>query len=492
MTAATTSRPAASRAAPGIPLLLACALSIASLSLLFPSTPSYDPWAWIIWGREITDWALLTDPGPSWKPLPVFFTVPFSLLGGAAPDLWLIIARAGGVLALWFGFSLTARLVTGVFPGSTGRSKLGPLLGGGFAVLLIATQYGFLNSVALGNSEGLLVAFVLWAVDRHLEGDERGAFMLGALAGLLRPETWPYLGAYGLWLILTRPRLRPLVFGVGIAIPLLWFVPEYIGSGNFTRAADRAQDAKRILPGSLSRDPHPFNAVVALARNMLGRAGQASMLLAVAAAIWAWPRRVRTPLVLLGAAGSWVLLVAAMTAAGYAGNPRYLLLATSLLAVVGGFGVGVVLSAIEEAVGRRRRAAGVVAVSVLGIAGFAAMVFAGSGLKIDRWTGLADQLRGEAAARDSLHVAVQAAGGRERLLACGQVTTHPLQVPMVAWQLEVPIGRVSLDPTGPGTALETRVVGGRLAPEAGPPGGRPVGTYGAWTVVQACPGVPKR
>ena len=40
-------------------LLLAC-LALAALSLLLPSTPTYDPWAWIIWGREITQWDLVT------------------------------------------------------------------------------------------------------------------------------------------------------------------------------------------------------------------------------------------------------------------------------------------------------------------------------------------------------------------------------------------------------------------------------------------------
>jgi hypothetical protein len=28
-------------------------LLLAALSLLYPSTPSYDPWGWLLWGREI-------------------------------------------------------------------------------------------------------------------------------------------------------------------------------------------------------------------------------------------------------------------------------------------------------------------------------------------------------------------------------------------------------------------------------------------------------
>ena len=44
-------------------------------------TPTYDPWAWIIWGREVMHLDLVTTDGPSWKPLPILFTAPFSLLG---------------------------------------------------------------------------------------------------------------------------------------------------------------------------------------------------------------------------------------------------------------------------------------------------------------------------------------------------------------------------------------------------------------------------
>src|SRR6202020_1791680 len=36
------------------------ALTIGALSLLIPSTPSYDPWTWIVWGREIVHLKLAT------------------------------------------------------------------------------------------------------------------------------------------------------------------------------------------------------------------------------------------------------------------------------------------------------------------------------------------------------------------------------------------------------------------------------------------------
>ena len=124
-------------------LALGC-VALAALSLLGPSTPTYDPWAWIIWGREVMHLDLVTTDGPSWKPLPILFTGPFSLIGdGPAPELWVLVARAGGALAIAMAFRLGNRLagpVAGVIAGLS---------------LLLADQFIF--NFGRGNSEGLLV-----------------------------------------------------------------------------------------------------------------------------------------------------------------------------------------------------------------------------------------------------------------------------------------------------------------------------------------------
>src|SRR5207237_8399656 len=94
--------------------LAGLALAVGALSLLIPSTPSYDPWAWIVWGREIVHFKLHTTGGPSWKPLPVVFTTLFAPFGRAAPDLWLVVARAGAVMAAARGVEVALWLVGGV------------------------------------------------------------------------------------------------------------------------------------------------------------------------------------------------------------------------------------------------------------------------------------------------------------------------------------------------------------------------------------------
>ena len=89
-------------------------LTAGALSLLIPSTPSYDPWSWLVWSREIIHGHLtITSGGTSWKPLPMIFTIPFALFGKAAPDLWLVVARAGALAAVVMVFRLAYRLTRG-------------------------------------------------------------------------------------------------------------------------------------------------------------------------------------------------------------------------------------------------------------------------------------------------------------------------------------------------------------------------------------------
>ena len=79
---------------------LVCTALAAISAAVLPTVPSYDPWSWVVWGREVFDphLSFFVGGGPSWKPLPVVFTAVFGLFGGAAPTLWVIAARTGGLL----------------------------------------------------------------------------------------------------------------------------------------------------------------------------------------------------------------------------------------------------------------------------------------------------------------------------------------------------------------------------------------------------------
>src|SRR3954464_8052002 len=134
------------RAAPraGLAAVAAVCLALGLLSLVGPSSPTYDPWAWLIWGREILHLNLDTRFGPSWKPLPVVLTTAFALVPSAAPALWVAVARAGALAAIALAFRVGHRLA---------GPAAGLLAGAG---VLLTTD--FLRFAAVGDSEGLLVA----------------------------------------------------------------------------------------------------------------------------------------------------------------------------------------------------------------------------------------------------------------------------------------------------------------------------------------------
>ncbi len=188
------------------------ALAIGALSLLIPSTPSYDPWAWLVWGREVVHLNLHTAGGPSWKPLPMMFTTLFALFGHAQPDLWLIVARAGAVMAVAMSFKIAWRLTRALGTGLANESgsariwaMLPSLLAGVVAAGSLINSGGFISDNALGYSEGLATALGLIAVDRYLDGAPRQAFVVGILRGAGSPRAVGLLGPLRPLSMLARP-----------------------------------------------------------------------------------------------------------------------------------------------------------------------------------------------------------------------------------------------------------------------------------------------
>jgi hypothetical protein len=409
-------------------LLLAC-LGLGALSLLGPSNPTYDPWAWIIWGREITQFDLTTTSGPSWKPLPVFFTTVFALAGDdAAPNLWLVVARAGGFLAIAMAYRL--------------GSRLGGRPAGIIAALALLLADDYMRSFWRGNSEGILVALCLWAVERHLDGRRADAFLLGLGAALLRPEVWPFFGLYGLWLAWVEPRRRLLVLGAFAANGVLWFAPEYWGSGDWLRAANRAHQPN---PDSPAFADHPFLEVFARSSSILSVPVLIGSLVALVTPLR--ERRWDVRLSLFAAAAVLMIVVGLMTEGGFAGNLRYVALPAALLCVLAGVGwVGLVRSA-------RARFGRLPGVAVAVVLAAAAAPFVLSDL--DELNVAVDKTRSEADFYNTLGAAIDKAGGRAAVLRCKVYTGH-FQVPAVAWHLKTHTGEVGIDPEPPGIVIAPR------------------------------------
>jgi hypothetical protein len=448
------------RASPFLLAAVACFALAALSAALLPTVPSYDPWSWIVWGREVVDphLSFATGGGPSWKPLPVLFTTVFALFGGAAPTLWVITARAGGLLALvaaWRLGSLLGSLagpLSGGLPGSLaggGRcSGRYPTWAGAVAGLVAAAGVALTQEWSYymfrGTSEPMLVGASLWAIDRHLAGRRGEAFALGVAASLIRPEAWPFILAYGVWLWLREPRLRVLIVAGLAAIPLLWFVPPWIGSGQPFLASSHAKQYN----GHLGK--HPLFEVL---RRGVDLQVAPMLVLALVAVALAWFRdRSRLVLGLAGCALAWWALVVAMTLDGYPGLERFYLPAAGITCVLAGAGVVWLARAAGEAVAAAGRHSAAAPVCV----GVAAALIA---ISIPFTTSRIDDARAQkpvadkAVTRlDQLSAAAAAVGGHARVFPCHSsfsAVNHAVQTAL-AWKLHVTLARVGTSMRHPG------------------------------------------
>ena len=328
-------------------------VALAAISLFGPSEPSYDPWAWLVWGREVVHFSLDTTSGPSWKPLPVVFTTlfaPFSALDdGIPPAMWIVVARTGGLLAIVLAFRLAARLAGGP---AVRRWTAGTVA----AVALLLTPEWF-RYLIHGNEVPLAIALALAAVDRHLDGSRRAAFMLGAAVCLARPELFGFLLLYGAYLCWTEPATRTLVGATAVLVVAAWLVPSWIGAGNPLYAGNQARSEPSW---SLSLAPAPWRAALSVAQHqsllvveLLALVGVAGALARRRAGSLA-PERPGVVVALGAFALTMVALYAAMTEAGFSGNARYVLPAVAAIAVLGGVGAALAGELVVRAGGASR------------------------------------------------------------------------------------------------------------------------------------------
>lgn len=399
-------------------------LVLAVVSLLYPSAPAYDPWAWVIWGREIVHLQLHTVGGPTWKPLPVLFTTLFAPFGSVAPALWMMVARAGGLMAVALAGLLAFRL--------SGSRRRAAVVSAILASLGLLAVLQFFDSVIGGESEGLLAALSLLAILRHLDGMRRQALWLAYAAALIRPESWPFLGLYCVYLWRSDPAARRLIGLQLVSIPMLWFGPDLLGSGSVVRGVQWARFAKA---GSPAYAHCPFCAeITGHAWPMVAAPFKIGVGLAVGLiAVGAVHGRSRNALLGLLAVGlAWIVEEAVFTQVGFSGSDRYLLAPVALLVVAGAVGWGLVL--------RRRN----VGLAITAMAATVLLAAAGQspGLHLGR---ALDQIRYQARLAKDLRHAVREAGGATRLLACGPIQANPSEVPLVAWSIGTPMRSAESD-----------------------------------------------
>lgn len=416
MTTAALSAPAdARRSSPWTPLtVVGTCVGLAVLSLLLPVAMGFDPWTWIVWGREVSRLDLDTTGGASWKPLPVVLTTVLAPFGEAAPLLWAVLARTAGLLLLVGVFRL-ARRFAGVAAG---------VIATGLVVLTPDPDPRFIRILLEAHGAPIEAALAIWAIDRHLERQRASALLLGTGLALMRPEAWPFLGLYSLWLWWREPRLRTASVVAVAVVPVLWFGGDWWGSGDPWHGAEAAQVGAGSAIDRFGDALTRVFEVVALP----------AWIFAGATLVSAIRRRERTLLALGIGTLAWCGLVVVMAVAfSYAALSRFLLPAGVLVCVLAGVGVVRTFAAIPR--GAWRIAFVVVSVVLAGPMIVARAVGIGD---------VVDQLRNRGELAVDLEGAIADAGGVDAVLACGTVSIDGASLlrPQLAWELDVPIKRI--------------------------------------------------
>ena len=453
---------------PPLAALAALSVLLAVASLALPSAPGYDPWSWLIWGRELGDLDLSTSEGPAWKPLPVLVTAALtSLAEDLAPEAWLVVARAGAILATLLAAWLARRL-------SGGSRAAGIAAGAG--LLLVP---GWVEGAAVGTSEGLLVGLALLALKNVRDGRLRAAFVLGVLAALLRVEAWPFVAVLGALVVRDdRAALGPVLLA-GVGVGVLWFVPEWLASGELLRSADRARVPNPGAPGLAAR---PVLATLATALSLTPAIALAGLAALAAGARARVARPARDAYVVAGVGAAWIVLVAAMSELGFSGEARYLLPGVALLTAAGMAGPFVLLSAATPRHARLRRAGRRVVAVLLALALAGSAYARADALR----EGLAGVAYGAALAGD-LERAIAGAGSARDLMRCGPPYVGAYRGPMLAWTLGLHKTEIDFVPSRPGVAFRSRLGRGSPLAPPGPPGGADHSLRrGLWLIEGAC------
>lgn len=389
-------------------------------------SPSFDAYGWLVWGHQAVYGSLNTGAAPSWKPLTFLFTVPYALAGSDQPRLWMYTATAAALAAPLFAARI-ALCICAPCAGTPYARWIAALC----AAIGVAALGGYLHLVLIASSDPMVLALCLAAIDFHLRGHPRTAFVMVVLAALGRPEMWPFALAYSVWAWRAVPRMRiMLVVGI-LSLPACWFlIPALTSKSPFIAGKlalgfkDRIRGSK--LDGTLTRflnnSPWPFE-IFWLAAILVGVI-----------------ERDRTVLILAGAAIAWVIIEYAFALHGWPAVPRYLLEPAAVLTVLAAALIGRAL-AVPPGASVAWRAVAPLAILMLVVT----LVPVGRE-RAQEASRLVAAARRFTTAIDRLHTIVVADGGAAAVLACGYPVTFVSDQSTLAWELGLNVGQVGHKP----------------------------------------------
>jgi hypothetical protein len=385
--------------------------------------PEYDAYGWLVWGRQTLHWNLDLNGAPSWKPLPFVFTLPYALAGSGQMWLWMVTSVAAAV-----GGALVAGHIAFTLVGPCPERRYAPMGAAAFAGLGVLGLSKYWHFILISNSDPMIVALCLGAIDCQLLRRHRCAFVLLVLAALGRPEVWPFVGLYVLWGWRAVPSLR-LLFAAGvIVVPLLWFGIPALASKSWLSAGTLAEGSVNALRGDkltgvISRLLHLYEWPMWLA--------------AIVGLAFAAVRRDRKVMLLAGGALIWVAVEVGFALHGWSAVPRYLFEPAAVLIVIAGTGVGRLLAAGVGFSGLARWIgpclAAALVVALLPAARSRARFVHG---EIGYGRDFARQV-------DRLRDVIARRGGSTRVLGCGQPVTQLEFQSALAWYVGVSVGDVN-------------------------------------------------
>ncbi len=412
---------------------LAVIVISAVLARAIGTRPGYDPYGWLIWGRETLQGTLDLGGAPSWKPLPYLFTVPYSLFGHFALWLWMVTSVAISLSGSIFAGRLAYRLT-----GTENGQRLPAIAAALFAGVALLGIDQYMHSMLSAQSDTVIVALCLGGIDFHLSGRFRIAFALLVLGSLGRPEVWPFAGLYGLWLWWRHPASRWLVYAGFVLIPALWFgIPTITNHRPFV-SAQLALLSPRELHGN------KFTGTLNRYATLQYLPVQLAALLGF---VMAWLRRDRVVLALGGAVILWIVVEIAFALHGWPAVPRYMYEAEGVTIVIAAIAVGWLLKDGLAVTARlklgwaRPRWIGIALVAILGVSLISPAI---ARLRAEHGDIIHERTRTKQI--NLLAGAVNAYGGYQRIRACGEPVTNVEYVSILAWYTHLNVGKVGHRP----------------------------------------------
>jgi multisubunit Na+/H+ antiporter MnhB subunit len=384
--------------------------------------PGFDPYGWLVWGHQTLTGSLDTNAAPSWKPLPYLFTVPYALAGHYELRLWMITAAAVALAGVVFAGRIAYRLVD-----PPPERRWAGICAAVFAGAALLGLEDYMHYILSSQSDPMIVSLCLGAIDCHLYRRPRAAFVLGVLAALGRPEVWPFLAAYSIWMWVRLPATRVLVAGGWVAVALLWFgIPALTSRSPFVAATNALGSGRRLTSDKV------FGTV----GRFLGLNELPVQLAALLAVVIAAVRRDRVTLALAGGAVIWVLVEIAFALHGWPGLARYMFEAGGVVVVLAGVAVGRLL--IDRPLWPRAPTwLGAVLVLVLVVSLLPAALSHARAEHKD----LVEQHARTAEIND-LTTVIDQLGGVDRLRACGEPLTRLEYQTMLAYTLRINVSKV--------------------------------------------------